>query len=307
MSHRTLDMREHVLKAPGPFSLGDYDPGATPGISHSDAKDAQAELEQRLRQQQELLYGAATQSVLIILQGMDTSGKDGTVKHVMNGVNPVGCHVWDFKVPTTDEQAHDFLWRIHKRTPARGMMAIFNRSQYEDVLVARVHHLVPREVWMDRYEQINNFERMLTRNNTIILKFFLYISSDEQRDRLIKREKDPDKAWKLSVGDWKERAYWDDYTRAYEDALGQCSTAWAPWYIAPANHKWYRNYFVARSIVDRLAEYEPAWEQALAEMGTRRLAELHAAHVHDDDHGDSGGTDATSGKNGKHHDDQAGG
>ena len=159
---------------------------------------------------QEALYGAAKQSVLIVLQGMDTSGKDGTIRHVMAPINPQGCSVVSFKEPTPTDLAHDFLWRVHQQTPAKGMIGIFNRSHYEDVLVVRVHDLVPKAVWQPRYDEINRFEQMLVDNDTIILKFYLHISKDEQRDRLLAREKDPTKAWKLSAGDWLERAHWDD-------------------------------------------------------------------------------------------------
>jgi PPK2 family polyphosphate:nucleotide phosphotransferase len=264
---------------PKSISLTDY-PADKP--NHLDRDTIHAEitlLEARMARQQELLYAAGTHSVLIVLQGTDTSGKDGTIKHVMSAINPVGCHVWSFKVPTAEELAHDFLWRIHQRTPARGMMAIFNRSHYEDVLVARVHKLVPRGVWQERYGAINAFEQLLSNSGVILFKFFLHISKDEQKQRLLAREQDVDKAWKLSADDWRERAYWDDYVAAYEDALARCGTAWAPWYIVPADAKWYRDYVVARTIVERLGPYEHAWERTLTELGAQRLRELHEAHI----------------------------
>ena len=268
-----IDSQPHAL------SLDDY-PTRHPHHLDEEAIRAEAEeLEARMARQQALLYGAGTHSMLIILQGMDTSGKDGAIKHVMSAINPTGCHVWSFKVPTADELAHDFLWRIHQRTPARGMMAIFNRSQYEDVLIVRVHKLVPRGVWQGRYDEINAFERLLTENNVILLKFFLHISKDTQRERLLAREQDPTKAWKLSVDDWRERALWGDYTAAYEEALARCGTSWAPWHIVPADAKWYRNYAIARTIVERLEPYEHAWQRTLSEMGAERLAELHAARI----------------------------
>ena len=268
-----IDSQPHAL------SLDDY-PTRHPHHLDEEAIRAEAEeLEARMARQQALLYGAGTHSMLIILQGMDTSGKDGAIKHVMSAINPTGCHVWSFKVPTADELAHDFLWRIHQRTPARGMMAIFNRSQYEDVLIVRVHKLVPRGVWQGRYDEINAFERLLTENNVILLKFFLHISKDTQRERLLAREQDPTKAWKLSVDDWRERALWGDYTAAYEEALARCGTSWAPWHIVPADSKWYRNYVIARAIVERLEPYEHAWQRTLSEMGAERLAELHAARI----------------------------
>ena len=268
-----------IASQPHSLSLHDY-PTNRPSHLDRDAIEAEtATLEERMARQQELLYGAGTQSVLIILQGMDTSGKDGAVKHVMSAINPTGCHVWNFKVPTADELAHDFLWRIHQRTPARGMMAIFNRSQYEDVLIVRVHKLVPRGVWQGRYSEINAFERMLTDNGVILLKFFLHISKDEQRQRLLAREQDPVKAWKLNVDDWRERTRWDEYTAAYEEALARCGTSWAPWHIVPADAKWYRNYVIARAIVERLEPYAHAWKRSLSDMGQQRLAELQAARI----------------------------
>jgi len=264
---------------PKSISLDDY-PTSKPQRLDRDAIDAEAKtLEERMTRQQELLYGAATHSVLIVFQGTDTAGKDGTIKHVMSAINPIGCHAWSFKVPTAEELAHDFLWRIHQRTPTRGMMAIFNRSHYEDVLVARVHKLVPRGVWKERYGAINNFEQMLTQNGVILLKFFLHISKDEQKQRLLAREQDTSKAWKLTANDWWERERWDDYMAAYEDALARCGTAWAPWYIVPSDTKWYRDYLVAHAIVEKLEPYERAWERTLAEMGKQRLRELQEADI----------------------------
>jgi PPK2 family polyphosphate:nucleotide phosphotransferase len=269
-----------IIDAPRTVTLADYDPSDTGGITHGEAKAQLPALEERIRRLQDLLYGAARQAVLIILQGMDTSGKDGTVRHVMSLVNPTSCQVWDFKQPTPVELTHDFLWRVHKLTPAKGVLAIFNRSHYEDVLVVRVHHLVPQAVWEQRYAQINNFERMLTQNGTVILKFFLHISKDEQKQRLLDREKDVDKAWKLSLGDWEERAYWDAYQQAYADVLGRCGTAWAPWQIVPANHKWYRNYVVARAIVERLEPLAHPWSDDLERHGRQTLEQIHDAHAH---------------------------
>jgi len=185
---------------------------------------------------------------------MDAGGKDGTVRHVMFGVNPQGCNVTSFKVPSAEESAHDFLWRIHKAAPPKGMIGIFNRSHYEDVLVARVHNLVPKEVWSTRYEHINSFEKMLVDSGTVILKFFLHISKAEQKKRLQSRLKDDSKHWKFSESDVQEREYWDDYTEVYEDAIKKCSTEWAPWYIVPANKKWYRDLVVGETIVKRLKD-----------------------------------------------------
>jgi PPK2 family polyphosphate:nucleotide phosphotransferase len=265
-----------IIDHPQTIDLDKYDSDDTGGLSKTEVTKILPTLEKRLGELQELLYAAAQHSVLIILQGMDTSGKDGTVSHVMSHINPAGCHVWSFKVPSTEELAHDFLWRIHNKAPIKGMMAIFNRSHYESVLVERVHSLVPAEIWRARYEQINDFERLLAHNDTIILKFFLHISKDEQKLRLIDREKEASKSWKLSVGDWQERKHWKDYMEAYTDALGKCGTKEAPWYIIPANKKWYRNYLIAHTIVERLAPLIKHWHNDLEQRGQQALAELHA-------------------------------
>lgn len=203
----------------------------------------------RLAQLQDVLYAEHRRAVLIVLQAMDTGGKDGTIKHVMSGVNPSGCEVATFKVPTEEEAAHDFLWRAHRAAPRRGHITIFNRSHYEDVLVPRVHRTVPRAAVEARYHQINAFERILTENDTLILKFFLHISKAEQRRRLQQRLQDPTKQWKFSLGDVKERKLWGRYRKAYEELLTRCSTKHAPWYVIPANQKWYRNLAVAELLV----------------------------------------------------------
>lgn len=222
-------------------------PGGKPAV--------EGELEQlteRLEELQELLYAEHKHRLLVILQAMDTGGKDGTIRHVFEGVNPQGVKVTSFGVPTPLELAHDYLWRVHQHTPALGEITIFNRSHYEDVLVVRVHNLVPPEVWQRRYAHINDFERMLAEEGVTILKFFLHISKEEQKRRLEERLQDPRKQWKFRVGDLKERARWDEYMAAYEDVLSLTSTAWAPWYIVPADHKWYRNWVVANVIVRTL-------------------------------------------------------
>ena len=204
------------------------------------------------------LYAEGQQSLLIVLQGMDSSGKDGTVRHVMSGVSPQGCRVPSFKVPSHEEASHDFLWRVHKETPANGMITIFNRSHYEDVLVVRVHNLVPEQVWSKRFDQINDFERILHNNGTTILKFFLHIDRKEQKRRLEERLSDKTKNWKISDADWKERRYWEQYQRVYEDALTKCSTPWAPWYVIPANKKWFRNYAISSIIRQTLERMNPS-------------------------------------------------
>ena len=260
--------------------LQDYDPNySDEHINHDDAKDELENLGKELSELQESLASAQQNSLLIVLQGMDTSGKDGTIRHVFSHVNPQGCYVHSFKEPTPEELAHDFLWRVHKATPGKGTMGIFNRSHYEDVLVARVHKLVPEKVWNQRYAEINHFEQLLANSKTIILKFFLHISYDEQKQRLLAREQDKDKAWKLSATDWSERTYWDTYQQAYEDALSRCSTSAAPWYIVPSNHKWFRNLAVAQTLVHVMRKYESEWKAQLEERGKQELAELKKLHA----------------------------
>ena len=244
------------------------------GMKKKEGEQLLLDLTTELNELQDLLYAASDQSVLIIFQGMDTSGKDGTIKSVFRAVDPLGCRVWSFKVPTELESKHDFLWRAHDKVPEIGMMTLFNRSYYEDVVVVRVRELAPVEVWRGRYEHINNFERMLTDSNTIVLKFFLHVSRVEQRERLLKRELKITKAWKLSTGDWAERQRWDEYTKAYEDALTKCSTKQAPWFIVPADRKWYRDLAVADTIVKTLRPLKDGWTESLTELGKQQLGEL---------------------------------
>jgi PPK2 family polyphosphate:nucleotide phosphotransferase len=279
---------DYAITAPLKISLTDSDPDDTGGLARADADAQIPRLQQRLDRLQDLLYSAQRQSVLIVLQGMDTSGKDGTIKHVMSGINPLGCMAYSFKAPTAEEASHDFLWRVHRRAPARGMMAIFNRSHYEDVLVPRVHDLVPHGMWRKRYAQINHFEHMLAQNDTLILKFFLHISKEEQKRRLLDRERDRDKAWKLSAADWAERQHWDAYIAAYDDALGRCAAEWAPWYVIPANKKWYRNYVVARTIIEHLERHERKWVDELEDRGRQELAAVRAARAHEEASDSSG-------------------
>jgi PPK2 family polyphosphate:nucleotide phosphotransferase len=270
-------MKLTVKVKPGTkVKLGKCDPDETLGITEEQADERFNRLTDELGELQELLYAAGKHSVLIILQGMDTSGKDGTVKKVMSDVNPLGCRVESFKVPTQEELSHDFLWRVHKLVPPKGWITIFNRSHYEDVLVARVHDLVAKRIWKGRFRHINEFERLLAENNTIILKFFLHISSDEQKKRLEAREQDSTKAWKLSAGDWRERESWDDYQHAYEEALSRCSSEYAKWHIVPANKKWFRNLAIGDAIVRALRPYRKPWEKALHKLAEKKLAELEA-------------------------------
>jgi PPK2 family polyphosphate:nucleotide phosphotransferase len=252
------------------IKLKDYDPRESAGLERDKAEQETARYIDELVELQELLYAAGSESLLIVLQGRDTSGKDGIIRHVIGPLNSQSCTVASFKVPTSEELAHDFLWRIHAQTPGRGYIRVFNRSHYESVLVERVHKLVPPNVWQARYEHINAFERLLADASTIIVKFYLHISKEEQEQRLLEREKDPTKAWKLSEGDWKEREYWDDYTAAYEDALNKCSTEYAPWFIVPADRKWFRNLAVAQALTDVLAPLKKSWLGKLNEMGRER-------------------------------------
>ncbi|WNG60753.1 polyphosphate kinase 2 family protein [Archangium gephyra] len=245
----------------------------------TDRDAAKRELEalgEELFDLQDLLWGAKMNSVLIVLQGRDTAGKDGTIKHVAGFLNPRGVSVTSFGVPSEEEREHDFLWRIHHHTPRKGELAIFNRSHYEDVLVVRVHGLVPESLWKERYGHIRDFEEMLAEHGTIILKYFLHISQEEQEQRLRDREKEPRKAWKINAGDWEDREHWDDYTQAYEEVLSRTSTKKAPWTIVPADSKWYRNLVVARSLVETLRPYRQAWQDRLDEVGVRKKAELEA-------------------------------
>jgi PPK2 family polyphosphate:nucleotide phosphotransferase len=251
-------------------SLATRDPDETE--HYKTKKDVARELEKQLRRIQDLqerLYAENERGLLIVLQALDTGGKDATIKHVFSGVNPQGCRVSSFKIPSAEEANHDFLWRYHKSIPARGRIGIFNRSHYEDVLVVRVKNLVPEEIWRERYEQINAFERTLTLEGITVLKFFLHISRDEQKRRLQRRLDNPNKRWKFSSDDLKERALWDAYQRAFEDALSKCSTEHAPWYVVPANKKWYRNLVVASTIADILEAMDPQYPPA--EEGLDRI------------------------------------
>ena len=248
-----------ILVKPGSkVKLKDIDPNDDGGIKDREEAEAQLGVDRvELSELQEKLYAENERSVLVILQAMDTGGKDGTVKHVLSGLNPSGCEISSFKAPSFEERDHDFLWRIHHRMPRRGNIGLFNRSHYEDVLIVRVHEMVPPAVWKRRYDEINRFEELMTDMGTTVVKFFLHISKDEQKRRLEERLKDASKAWKFDENDLKERAHWDDYQSAYEDALSKCSTKHAPWRIVPADRKWYRNLVVARTLIETLREMDP--------------------------------------------------
>jgi PPK2 family polyphosphate:nucleotide phosphotransferase len=240
------------------FRLEDVDPGDQGSFAgESDALRETDALIRKLNPLQERLYAEGSRSLLIILQAPDTGGKDGTIRHVMRELNPQGCQVTSFKQPTPDERAHDFLWRIHQHVPAKGMIGIFNRSHYEDVLVTRVHHDISAEEAGQRFREINDFERMLVQNGTQIVKFYLSISKAEQKQRLQARLDDPQKRWKFSTGDLHERRFWNRYPKICSEAISATSTKHAPWFVIPANHKWYRNYLVAKIIVRTLEAMNP--------------------------------------------------
>ncbi|HSB45517.1 MAG TPA: polyphosphate kinase 2 family protein [Nitrospira sp.] len=250
-------MKRYRVKPDSKLHLDTFDPDDTGEYKKTDqekekAKTITAKLIAKLDGLQERLYANADRSMLIVLQGMDTSGKDGTIKHVMSGVNPQGCTVATFKTPSNSELAHDFLWRVHHEVPAKGHIGIFNRSHYEDVLITRVHKMISDKIAQQRLNQITEFEELLAENGTTILKFFLHISKDEQKTRLEERIQDPEKRWKWNSGDLEERKLWDDYMDAFEAVMSATSTEHAPWYIVPANRKWYRNLVVADRIVDAL-------------------------------------------------------
>ncbi len=264
------------VKSSKPVHLSNVDPSQHGGLQKEDAIARAAELGAEMGELHDLLFFAGQNGLLIVLQGLDTSGKDGLIRHLLQFINAQSCRVIPFKVPTEAELSHDFLWRIHQQTPGRGSIAIFNRSHYEDVLVARVHDLVPESVWRRRYDHINAFEANLADAGVIIAKFYLHISKDEQEKRLRDREKATEKAWKLAVGDWREREHWDEYTKAYEDALSHCSTEVAPWHIVPADNKWYRNLAVTERIVELLRPYRKPWLERLEKTGEAAKKELEA-------------------------------
>jgi PPK2 family polyphosphate:nucleotide phosphotransferase len=257
--------------------LKDIDPGFKD--HHENHKTAADEIQRdssKLRALQGLLYADGRCSLLICLQGLDAGGKDGTISHILGAMNPQGCRVTGFRQPSTEELAHDFLWRIHRAAPPKGQVAIFNRSHYEDVLVVRVHKLVPRAVWSRRYDQINGFEKELVDSNTHILKFYLHISKEEQLKRFEDRLRDPMKQWKISESDYKEREFWGDYVAAYEEALSRCSTPHAPWFIIPSDHKWFRNLAVARIVVEYLEALDMKLPKPSVDL-KRIRREYHAA------------------------------
>jgi PPK2 family polyphosphate:nucleotide phosphotransferase len=258
------------------LSLNSIDPDADDGLSKENARERIQVLGNELEELQELLSVAGMNGLLIVVQGRDTAGKEGTIKSILDFSSVRTCNVAAFKVPTPLELSHDFLWRIHHSAPAKGAISIFNRSHYEDVLVVRVHEYVPKDVWSKRFEHINSWERLLTDSGTIVLKFMLHISSHEQERRLIDREKEVEKAWKLNVQDWRERELWDQYTEAYEEALTKCSPENAPWFVIPANKKWARDVAVLETIVLTLRPYRQVWLDRLEKIGKAAKEELKA-------------------------------
>lgn len=247
------------IQAKPPIQLKDFQPDCTFGLDKETTREQTLKLCQRIGELQERLYADATHAVLILLQGMDCSGKDGAVKRLLEFVNPAGVETANFKTPSTEERAHDFLWRVHQRVPRYGSIGVFNRSQYEDVLIVRVMRLQPKRVWQPRYEQINAFEKHLTQNRVVLLKFFLHISKSEQAERLQARLDDPKKNWKFESADLEMRKKWPQFQRAYEEALNRCSTPWAPWHIVPADRKWVRDYVIARAVLDALEKMKLSW------------------------------------------------
>jgi len=264
----------HVVKPGSKVKLKDFDPSEHGGLAKEEADAMREEMGKKVEELQELMYASSLNSLLIVLQGIDTSGKDGSIRNVLDFVNVQSCRVASFKEPTALELSHDFLWRIHTQVPGKGGMTIFNRSQYEDVLIVRVHELVPKHIWKKRFDQINEFEELLADSGMIILKFFLHISKEEQQTRLLAREDDADKSWKLSVGDWKEREWWSKYEKAFTDVLEKCSTDAAPWHIVPANHKWFRDLAIMEAIEHALKPHKDEWHEHLRKIGEERKKEL---------------------------------
>ena len=262
---------KQAIKVKPPIRLRDFDPAFCHSLDKDTTREKTAKFCQRIGELQELLHANARQAVLILLQGMDTSGKDGAAKHVLEFVNPAGVETANFKAPSAEELAHDYLWRIHQRVPRYGNIGVFNRSHYEDVLIVRVMKLQPERIWRARYDQINAFEEHLTGNRVILLKFFLHISKAEQAERLKARLEDKRKNWKFESGDLEMRRKWPQFQRAYEDALNHCSPPWAPWHIVPADRKWHRDYVIARTVVAALEELKLKWPRPKEDLSKIRI------------------------------------
>ena len=264
---RMKNLARKLMVEPGrKVKLAKFDPGGTYGVDKQFAAGRLDKNHQRLSALQYMLYAEGRRSLLVVLQGIDAAGKDGTILHVMSGLNPQGVDVTSFKVPEGAEKRHDYLWRVHAAVPERGKIGIFNRSHYEDVLVVRVHDLVPKPVWSKRFDQINDFERMLTDNGVTIVKFLLYIGKDEQAKRFRERIDDKSKSWKFSSADLQERKYWDQYIEAYEDVLRKCGTDCAPWYLIPSNNKWFRNFAVSQILCEALEGMDLKFPKQAADL-----------------------------------------
>ena len=276
-----MDDETYRVPVKGKIKLKDYDPNDSRLFdgNKKDSKEALLKLNTELAALQEQLYAEGKHRLLIVLQAMDTGGKDGVIRAVFEGVNPQGVKVASFKVPTPVELSHDYLWRVHQQTPGKGEMVIFNRSHYEDVLVVRVHQLMPEEVWSRRYQHIREFERLLADEGTTVLKFYLHIDLQEQAQRFLARVEDPTKQWKFNPGDLDERDRWEEYMKAYEDMLNQTSTDWAPWYIIPANKKWYRNWLISKIVIKTLKDLDMRYPAAPENIEDyhKRLLEMVAA------------------------------
>ena len=268
-----MDFSDEFRVKPGKkVKLSRIDPDFT-GL-FKDRKEAEKPFQENLEKMRKLqytLYAENKKSLLLVFQAMDAGGKDGTIRHVMFGLNPQGCRVTSFKEPSKEELSHDFLWRIHKEVPPKGEIGIFNRSHYEDVLIVRVHDIVPEKIWSKRYRQINQFEETLSSNNVVILKFFLHIGFEEQKERIRERIENPSKNWKVTPEDFKERKYWDDYMEAYEDAISECNTKEAPWFVIPANKKWFRNLAVSAIIRQTLEEMHPKYPEPKMDLSKVEL------------------------------------
>ena len=267
-------MRTRFTQRGEKVRLDDISPEPPKGMTKEKASERFEALGAEMFQLQDMLWSAKANSVLVVLQGRDSAGKDGAIKHVVGCLNPRGVNVVSFGAPTTEERQHDFLWRVHRHAPRLGEFAIFNRSHYEDVLVVRVHDLAPAKLWQERYGHIVDFEELLAEHGAMVLKFFLHISKKEQKKRLLEREKTPETAWKLNPNDWRERDYWDEFTGAYEDAISKTAAPHAPWIVVPANAKWYRNLVVAEAIVGALRERRKGWKKTLDAIGREKRAEL---------------------------------
>jgi len=259
------------IKVTPPIRLRDFDPDFHDGLDKDDTREKTEKLCRRIGELQELFNANARHAVLILLQGMDCSGKDGAIKRVLEFVNPAGVETANFKTPSAEERAHDYLWRVHQRVPRYGSIGVFNRSHYEDVLIVRVLKLQPDRVWRARFAQINAFEKHLVENRVILLKFFLHISREEQAERLKARLKDPHKNWKFETGDLAMRAKWPEFQKAYEDVLNRCSTSWSPWHIVPSDRKWYRDYVIARTVAAALEKLRLKWPKPKEDLAKVRI------------------------------------